>query len=435
MAGLRTMRGLDINATENANRTNLLGGKSAAAGLGKGVVTRRGALGDIANKAGASRQIGKEGKPLKPVRGTLTRQKGSVSIVEASKKQATEIPVRRRSARKSSEKNVEQMEVEETLQQDVEMAEVPALSSLDLAQIENIDLDDKENPQLAVEYVNEIYEYMRQLEAKQFIKKDYLEQAGSKGTIKPKMRNLLVDWLIEVHQQFSLLQETLYLTVALLDRFLQVKATSITTKQLQLVGVTAMFMAAKYEEMYPPEIGDFVYITDNAYSTLQIRQMEIEMVSSIKFELGRPLPLNFLRRNSKAGQVSASVHGMAKYVMELVLVEYKLAHIPPSIVAAASLAFSMRVLNPKHTPMRQLWTNTLIYYTSYTIDDLSEAISAIARQVIEVNKATETAMKTTDGKKKIKSVYKKYANRKFLKISLTPELQGDEIKNLADGEF
>lgn len=69
------------------------------------------------------------------------------------------------------------------------------------------------------------------------------------------MRNLLVDWLIDVHLQFNLLQETLYMTVALIDRYLQVCAGSVTTKQLQLVGVTAMFVASKYEEMYPPEIG------------------------------------------------------------------------------------------------------------------------------------------------------------------------------------
>ncbi len=69
------------------------------------------------------------------------------------------------------------------------------------------------------------------------------------------MRNMLVDWLVEVHQQFNLLQETLYLTVATIDRYLQVKASIVTTKQLQLVGVTAMFIACKYEEMYPPEIG------------------------------------------------------------------------------------------------------------------------------------------------------------------------------------
>ena len=58
---------------------------------------------------------------------------------------------------------------------------------------------------------------------------------------------------------------------------------------------------------YAPEIGDFVYITDNAYTQSEIRTMEIKMMEVLKFDLGRPLPLHFLRRNSKAGQVSLIV--------------------------------------------------------------------------------------------------------------------------------
>ena len=83
------------------------------------------------------------------------------------------------------------------------------------AQIENIDQDDVENPQLVVEYVNEIYAYMRYLEDKQSISEGYLSHV--KSTIMPKMRAVLVDWLIQVHQQFNLLQETLYLTIAVLN--------------------------------------------------------------------------------------------------------------------------------------------------------------------------------------------------------------------------
>lgn len=77
----------------------------------------------------------------------------------------------------------------------------------------------------------------------------------------------------------------------------------VSRSKLQLVGVTAMLVASKYEEMYAPEIADFVYITDNAYSKSDIRKMEILILKTLEFNLGRPLPLHFLRRNSKAGQV------------------------------------------------------------------------------------------------------------------------------------
>ena len=87
------------------------------------------------------------------------------------------------------------------------------------------------------------------------------------------MREILTDWLIEVHLKFKLLPETLYLTINLIDRYLTTQ--NIYRNKLQLVGVTAMLIASKYEEIYPPIVSDFVYITDNAYTSAEIRQMEL----------------------------------------------------------------------------------------------------------------------------------------------------------------
>jgi cyclin B len=78
------------------------------------------------------------------------------------------------------------------------------------------------------------------------------------------MRAILVDWIIEVHLKFKLLPETLFITVSLIDRYLE--KVQIKRNNLQLVGVTAMLIATKYEEIYAPEVRDFVYITDNAYT-------------------------------------------------------------------------------------------------------------------------------------------------------------------------
>ena len=78
------------------------------------------------------------------------------------------------------------------------------------------------------------------------------------------MRSILIDWLIEVHLKFKLLTETLFVTVAIIDRFLERQ--NVTKAKLQLVGVTALLIASKYEEIYPPEMKDFVFITDKAYT-------------------------------------------------------------------------------------------------------------------------------------------------------------------------
>merc|ERR1711974_207790 len=123
--------------------------------------------------------------------------------------------------------------------------------------------EDKLNPQLCVEYAPAIYAYLREVEEGLSIRKEFLQGMNVSG----KMRAVLIDWLIEVHSQFKLLQETLYMTVYVIDKFLQTEGYSIKRNKLQLVGVTAMFIASKVEEIYCPEISDFVYITDNAYSS------------------------------------------------------------------------------------------------------------------------------------------------------------------------
>ena len=147
------------------------------------------------------------------------------------------------------------------------------------------------------------------MEKVQNVKADYL---GDQTEILPKMRAVLIDWLIGVHLQFHLLQETLYTTVAILDRYLQHDVKKISRSKLQLVGVASMLIAAKYEEIYAPEVKDFVYITDRAYTERDILKMEIRVLSVLNFNLGRPLPLHFLRRASKAGGVEAATHTLAK---------------------------------------------------------------------------------------------------------------------------
>ena len=106
------------------------------------------------------------------------------------------------------------------------------------------------------------------------------------------------------------------------------------------------------------EINDFVYITDNAYTAGEIRQMELKLLAALKFNFSRPLPLHFLRRNSKAGDVDVLQHTVAKYLVELTLLEYDMAHYPPSAVAAAALFLSLRLLEPDST-LTSVWTVTL----------------------------------------------------------------------------
>merc|ERR1711874_817221 len=139
----------------------------------------------------------------------------------------------------------------------------------------------------------------------------------------------------------------------------------------------SMLIAAKYEEIYAPEVKDFVYITDRAYTERDILKMEIRVLAVLNFNLGRPLPLHFLRRASKAGGVEAATHTLAKYIMELSLGAYTMCSVPPSVLAASALALAMRCLDSK-SRLASVWSSTLEHYTHYSLDHLKPVIQQLA---------------------------------------------------------
>jgi len=86
--------------------------------------------------------------------------------------------------------------------------------------------------------------------------------------ISSAMRTMLLDWLVEVAQEYDLTSETYFLTVNYIDRFLSL--VSIPRTKLQLFGMICLLLAAKYEEIYPPCVDDFVYMADNTYSKEEV---------------------------------------------------------------------------------------------------------------------------------------------------------------------
>ena len=127
--------------------------------------------------------------------------------------------------------------------------------------VDNIDDRDQNDPLCVTSYVNDMYNHFRMKETVTSVRPIYME---SQPHINQKMRSILVDWLIEVHLKFKLVPETLYLTVNLIDRYLE--RAEVSRAKLQLVGVACLLVASKYEEIYPPELRDLVYICDRAYT-------------------------------------------------------------------------------------------------------------------------------------------------------------------------
>jgi hypothetical protein len=157
-----------------------------------------------------------------------------------------------------------------------------------------------------------------------------------------KMRAILIDWLIEVHNKFHLLPETLYLTVNIIDRFLSLRVVSLV--KLQLVGLTAMFIASKFEEVVSPSIQNFIYMADGGYSDEEVLKAERYILQVLDFGLHYPSPMSFLRRCSKADEYDHQTRTLAKYLMELSMINHEFLSMPPSKIAAGALCLSRLML-------------------------------------------------------------------------------------------
>jgi G2/mitotic-specific cyclin-B, other len=152
------------------------------------------------------------------------------------------------------------------------------------------------------------------------------------------MRAILVDWLVEVHMKFRLLPETLYLCVNILDRYLSREG--VNRNRLQLVGVTALLIACKYEEIYPPEVRDCVYITDRAYTRQEVLDMEAAIVKTLRFTLTVPTGYPFLQRFLHVTKATTTVRNLASYYMERMLQEHSALMFKPSLLAAAAICLA-----------------------------------------------------------------------------------------------
>ncbi|AEE31715.1 CYCLIN B1;5 [Arabidopsis thaliana] len=132
----------------------------------------------------------------------------------------------------------------------------------------DIDESDKDNHVAAVEYVDDMYSFYKEVE-KESQPKMYMH---IQTEMNEKMRAILIDWLLEVHIKFELNLETLYLTVNIIDRFLYVKA--VPKRELQ--------------------VNDLVYVTDNAYSSRQILVMKKAILGNLEWYLTIPTQYVFL---------------------------------------------------------------------------------------------------------------------------------------------
>lgn len=266
-------------------------------------------------------------------------------------------------------------------------------------QVTDIDAKDAGDQFCVPEYIHEIYAHLKENEGKYLPNPNYM---AAQTDLNERMRSILVDWLVEVHLKFKLRHETLFLTVNILDRFLEKQ--KIARNRLQLAGVTCMLLAAKYEEVFPPEVRDFVYICDNAYTRDQILEMEPIVCNRLEFNFTTATPHTFLKRFVKAAapQGNDTLYLLTCYLLELCLPSMKSLTFTPSMLSAAAVSLASKMLNMPS------WTPTLAKYTGYSETDLTACVR-------EIHELAARAPQSS-----LRAAHRKYSTTRFRNVASTP---------------
>ena len=195
------------------------------------------------------------------------------------------------------------------------------------------DVSNINNVQIPKEYLNTIYYNLLIEQESDFIPKADPDYMKMQKEINSQMRSILIDWLIDVHFKFGFTDETIFMTVLTIDRYLSVK--QITRNKLQLLGITALMIACKHEEIDVPKIDDFIYITDNAYVRDEVYIMENDVLSTLNFSLLYPSPIKFYEYLSLHFNFDKTKHMMGKYLMESFLLDTKINKYKPATISCA----------------------------------------------------------------------------------------------------
>ena len=407
----------------------LQGKKSSGNGTQAGPGRKRAALGDVSNvtnlEAGDSKQSSKitvaskainnrvQKNAAHPARATLGTKEARKVDTKSSRSGSgvsamAAIPKRKASSTTTAAKEQARSEGEplrkklHAVQEKVEVVKAQPKSSMyhpepeiEAARVlppgvKDLDADDLEDPLTVAEYANEIFDYLHDLEVGSLPNPNYMSHQDD---VEWKTRGILVDWLIEVHTRFHLSPETLFLAINIVDRFLSEKI--VPLDRLQLVGITAMFIASKYEEVLSVHVSNFKHVADDGFSEEEILSAERFILSTLKYDLSYPNPMNFLRRISKADNYDIQCRTIGKYLMEISLLDHRFMAYRPSHIAAAAMYMARLILD------RGPWDEIITYYAGYTEDEIEPVFLLILDYLVRpvVHEA----------------FFKKYAGKRFLK--------------------
>ena len=268
----------------------------------------------------------------------------------------------------------------------------------------------KLNPQIPKDYLNIIYHNLLSEEDRGTIPNPDYQKIISQKEINEHMRSILIDWLIDVHYKFGFTDETLYMTVLIIDRYISYKP--IQKAKFQLLGITALLLSCKHEEIVLPKIEDFIYITDNTYKKTDVFDMENDILDVLNFSLLFPSPIKFYEYLALKFNFDKKKFLTGKYLMESFMVDLKYVKYRASVIAAACVYIVMKyykmenykdVYNKKYYNLNENDINNKNFRTEVNVKDCAKDICIF---VDNINKSNFFSCKN------------KYASDKNEKVSL-----------------
>ena len=162
----------------------------------------------------------------------------------------------------------------------------------------------------------------------------------NQSDINEQMRAILIDWLVEVHYRFRLKSETLFQTVWIIDTYLSL--VQITRAKLQLLGIASLLISCKSQEIYYPQLNEFIDITDGAYVKNELIEMEKKVLKVLNFNIVAPTANDFYNIITKAFGFDQKQFYLGKYFLESSLIDYRMIKYSSSVIGVSCAYIVMK---------------------------------------------------------------------------------------------
>ncbi|CAI5446422.1 unnamed protein product [Caenorhabditis angaria] len=251
------------------------------------------------------------------------------------------------------------------------------------------------------EYFKDIFKYMADRGTKIRPSSKYMQKQAD---ITVEMRSILIDWFNDVAIEYGLQQETLHLAVSLVDRVLS--KFCVEKHRLQLVGTTALMIASKYEEIYPPELRDFAEITDSTCKADQILMMERYLLAQLNYVISAPTVSWFATCLAKRHGAKKKTRQLMEYLVDLAMLGYEFLKFRPSHVAAAALCFANVVLGEE-----EIWSGKVAQETEIRLNSFVVVLPHLYKAFTSASQGDTL------------SIYNKYSDAGYGSVSQLPAPQ------------